>query len=286
MIRDLGMACKEWGFFMVINHGVPESLMSMMEAGTRDFFDLPEDEKRKYEGKGVVDSVRYGTSFGGGTGRGHTFFWRDFVKALVRPQFHSPSKPEGFSDLLAEYCEKMLDMGKVLLKGISQSLRLDIEHINKIMDIESSLQLWAANRYPPCPDPESVMGIPAHTDYGLLTFLTQQGADGLEIFHQDKWVEVRPIKGAILVNTCDHIEVNYPNNNGREVKSILHRVQVNTEKTRISIVSSIGPSPDTFVRPIEELPEEGEEVAKYMGMKYREYFDLMYDPQAIREVMP
>ncbi|KAI4367178.1 hypothetical protein MLD38_022944 [Melastoma candidum] len=275
MIRDLRMACQEWGFFMLINHGVPESLMSAMEAATREFFDLPEDEKRKYAGKGVVDTVRYGTSFASGTEGGHMFFWRDFVKALVRPQFHSPSKPQGFSNVLAEYCEKMHVMGKVLLEGISESLGLDTEHINKMMDIESSQQLWAANRYPPCPDPESVMGIPAHTDYGLLTFLTQHGTDGLEIFHQDKWVEVHPIKGAILVNTCDHIEII---TNGK-YKSVLHRAKVNTEKTRISIVSSIGPSPDTFVRPIEELLEEGKEEAKYMGMKYREYFDLMYDPK-------
>ncbi|KAI4375597.1 hypothetical protein MLD38_013450 [Melastoma candidum] len=126
MIRNLGMACQEWGFFMVINHGVPEGLMGAMEAVTREFFDLPEEEKRKYEGKGLVDAVRYGTSFGSG----HMFFWRDFVKVLVRPKFHSPSKPQGFGDLLAEYCEKMHDMGKVLLKGISESLGLDTEHIN------------------------------------------------------------------------------------------------------------------------------------------------------------
>lgn len=113
-----------------------------------------------------------------------------------------------YSDVLAEYCEKMHDMGKVLLEGISESLGLDPKHINKLMDIESSQQLWAANRYPPCPDQESVMGIPAHTDYGLLTLLTQHGTNGLEIFHEDKWMQVHPIKGAILANTCDHIEVN------------------------------------------------------------------------------
>ncbi|KAI4375598.1 hypothetical protein MLD38_013451 [Melastoma candidum] len=119
------------------------------------------------------------------------------------------------------------------------------------------------------------MGIPAHTDYGLLTFLTQHGSNGLEIFHGDKWVEVHPIKGAILVNTCDHIEII---TNGK-YKSVLHRAKVNTEKTRMSIVSSIGPSPDTFVGPMEELLGDGKEEAKYKGMKYMEYFDLMYDPK-------
>ncbi|PIA51997.1 hypothetical protein AQUCO_01000106v1 [Aquilegia coerulea] len=39
VIQDLGKACQEWGFFMLINHGVPESLMEGMLAMCRDFLD-------------------------------------------------------------------------------------------------------------------------------------------------------------------------------------------------------------------------------------------------------
>ncbi|CAN6466917.1 unnamed protein product [Victoria cruziana] len=47
-ITDLGRACEEWGFFHLINHGVPENLRLRMLAAGRKFFDLPSPEKLKH----------------------------------------------------------------------------------------------------------------------------------------------------------------------------------------------------------------------------------------------
>ena len=47
LIEQVGKACEEWGFFQVVNHGVPISLLDELEAVTHEFFNLPREEKLK-----------------------------------------------------------------------------------------------------------------------------------------------------------------------------------------------------------------------------------------------
>ncbi|CBI33960.3 unnamed protein product, partial [Vitis vinifera] len=41
-------ACKEWGFFQLINHGVAEEVIEKMKAVVQEFFKLPLKEKNAY----------------------------------------------------------------------------------------------------------------------------------------------------------------------------------------------------------------------------------------------
>lgn len=91
-IQDLGKACEEWGFFMVVNHGIPEELMRSVLEVTSDFFNLPEDEKPEFQPADVLNPIRYGTSFN--TAKDKIFCWRDFLKLFVHPQFHCPATPQ------------------------------------------------------------------------------------------------------------------------------------------------------------------------------------------------
>jgi len=50
-------ACEEFGFFMVVNHGVPEKIIARMEAVGSDFFSLPESEKQR---SGPPNPLGYG----------------------------------------------------------------------------------------------------------------------------------------------------------------------------------------------------------------------------------
>ncbi|KAG1366557.1 protein DMR6-LIKE OXYGENASE 2 [Cocos nucifera] len=189
-VRDLGKACKEWGFFMVVNHGVPERLRDEMVDALGGFFDLTWEEKGEYTGKHVMDPIRRGTSFNLNVDRFR--FWRDYLKVFVHPVFHSPAKPHGFREISQEYttCIRVLAMD--LLAGIWESLGLEEGNMTTALDLHSCFQIFIGNYYPPCPQPELAMGLPPHSDHGLLTILLQNGVDGLQLQHKGNWVNVKP----------------------------------------------------------------------------------------------
>ena len=41
-------AAEKWGFFQLVNHGVPIQVLENVEAATHRFFELPAEEKSKY----------------------------------------------------------------------------------------------------------------------------------------------------------------------------------------------------------------------------------------------
>jgi isopenicillin N synthase-like dioxygenase len=94
-----------------------------------------------------------------------------------------------------------------LLKGISLSLGLEDTYIQNALNLESGLQILITNLYPPCPEPELAIGLPPHSDHGLLTLLLQNGISGLQVQHQSKWVNVDSTPNAFVVNIGDQMEV-------------------------------------------------------------------------------
>ena len=57
-------AAEKWGFFQIVNHGVPIQVLEKVQEATHRFFGLPAEEKNKYSKENSVsNNVRYGTSF-------------------------------------------------------------------------------------------------------------------------------------------------------------------------------------------------------------------------------
>ncbi|CAN1196594.1 2-oxoglutarate-dependent dioxygenase 19 [Linum perenne] len=266
IVTELATACRDWGFFVVTDHGVPTE--AMLEA-VREFFEMAEDEKEEYRDgmKGVLEPIRCGTSFNSAVEK--VFCWKDYLKVFVHPVFHSPSKPRGFSKVLEEYSSKTREVAKQLLIGISESLGLRPDYISDELNLEEGMfQLLAANFYPPCPQPELAMGMAPHSDHGLVTLLVQNGVDGLQVHHRGEWVNVENVvPGSFLVNTGDHLEIL---SNGK-YKSVLHRATVNKEEMRISIAMAHAPSLDSVVAPAPELLEREGTTAAFKDMKYRDF---------------
>ncbi|KEH17542.1 putative codeine 3-O-demethylase [Medicago truncatula] len=47
-LENLDHACKHWGFFQLINHGVNPLLVENIKIGVQKFFNLPIEEKKKF----------------------------------------------------------------------------------------------------------------------------------------------------------------------------------------------------------------------------------------------
>ncbi|KAF3447279.1 hypothetical protein FNV43_RR12460 [Rhamnella rubrinervis] len=270
VIEDLGNTCREWGFFMVINHGVPQKVMDDMIRGSQGFFDLIDEEKHEYAGRALFEPIRWGTSFNATADK--AFFWRDFLKVHVHPHFNAPKSPTGFSEIIEEYCKGAREVADQLLRGISKSLGLEETYIENIMDMKSGAhQLLVINMYPPCPQPDVAMGLPPHSDHGLLTLLTQNELSGLQVIHNGNWVSVNPLPNSFFVITGDHMEIL---TNGK-YKSVVHRALVNDKATRISVGTAHGPPLETVVRPAPKLVDyKAQQPPAYRGIKYKEFLEL------------
>jgi aminocyclopropanecarboxylate oxidase len=111
--------------------------------------------------------------------------------------------------------------------------------------------------YPPCPRPDLVVGLRAHTDAGGIILLFQDDqVSGLQLLKGDgEWVDVPPMRHAIVVNIGDQLEVI---TNGR-YKSAVHRVLTRTDGNRMSIASFYNPGADAVIFPAPKLPAEEEE---------------------------
>ncbi|TDH69541.1 hypothetical protein CCR75_002275 [Bremia lactucae] len=76
-----------------------------------------------------------------------------------------------------------------------------------------------------------VFGAGAHTDYGLLTLLSTDLSEGLQIFYKNQWIKVPPRQDAFVVNLGDMAE-RFTNG---IFKSTLHRVVNQSGKERYSV---------------------------------------------------
>ncbi|XP_028790023.1 flavanone 3-dioxygenase 2-like [Neltuma alba] len=264
-VTQLGNACAEWGFFMLTNHGISENLMEEVMSKSHEFHNLPTEEKKEFADKGPLAPIRHGTSFYPEAELFH--YWRDYLKVITLPEFNFPHKPPGFKEVAYDYSRKIRAVARTLLKGISESLGLEPMAIVESTGFDSGLQIFAVNLYPPCPQPDLALGMPPHTDHGLLTLLYQNGIGGLQVKHDGKWVNVNPLPNCLIVNTADQLEAV---SNGR-YKSIWHRAVLNNKDTRLSIVLANGPELEKEIAPAAELVER-EEATMYKKMKYRDYF--------------
>ncbi|KAL6981343.1 hypothetical protein U1Q18_022972 [Sarracenia purpurea var. burkii] len=151
---------------------------------------------------------------------------------------------------MGNYAEAVEVLQKQLMGVVLGSLGLSSDYL--LEDIEESSQVMAVNCYPACPEPGLTLGMPPHSDYGLLTILIQSHP-GLQIMgHEKNWHPVPVIEGALIVQLGDEMEVM---SNG-QYKSVVHRATVHSEKTRLSIASLHSLALEKKAVPAPELVDE------------------------------
>jgi len=74
---------------------------------------------------------------------------------------------------------------------------------------DSAGYLMKINYYRPCPEPDWVMGIKAHTDFNGLTLLIPNEIFGLQVFKEDRWLDVDYIYPAVIIIIGDQIMVSH-----------------------------------------------------------------------------
>ncbi|KAJ0568789.1 putative oxoglutarate/iron-dependent dioxygenase, isopenicillin N synthase [Helianthus annuus] len=136
------------------------------------------------------------------------------------------------------------------------------------------------NFYPACPNPDLTVGVGRHSDIGMLTVLLQDGIGGLYVKKGDQnaspgnevWVEIPPIKGALVINVGDSLQIL---SNGR-YKSAEHTVRTTDVESRVSVPRFISPLPTAKIGPFPELVAR-DGVARYKEVIYGEYWKSYFE---------
>lgn len=102
-LQKLHCACKDWGFFQLINHGVSSSLVEKAKHEVQEFFNLPLEEKESKYGQVEGEKEGFGQHFV--VSDEQKLDWADmfYIKTLpthIRSPKLFPKLPEAFRLLL------------------------------------------------------------------------------------------------------------------------------------------------------------------------------------------
>ncbi|CAD5311930.1 unnamed protein product [Arabidopsis thaliana] len=224
-IRD---AAEKWGFFQVINHGIPMDVLEKMIDGIREFHEQDTEVKKGFYSRDPASKMVYSSNFDLFSSPAAN--WRDTLGCYTAPD---PPRPEDLpatcGEMMIEYSKEVMKLGKLLFELLSEALGLNTNHL-KDMDCTNSL-LLLGHYYPPCPQPDLTLGLTKHSDNSFLTILLQDHIGGLQVLHDQYWVDVPPVPGALVVNVGDLLQLI---TNDKFI-SVEHRVLANVAGPRISV---------------------------------------------------
>lgn len=264
-LADLRRAAREVGFFYLSGHGVPEAVIEQVQAVSKRFFALPEEEKLKVQ---MIHSPHFRGYNRAGLEltRGKPDWREQFdIHAEREPLPIGPETPgwarlqgpnlwpaEALPELrpvLLDWQARLTALAIRLLRAFSAALVDDPDALEPIY-LGSPNQTMKIIRYPG--QDAADQGVGAHKDSGLITFVLQDALGGLQVETEGGWVEAAPIAGTFVVNIGELLELA---SNGY-LKATVHRVvSPRPGQERYSVAFFLGARLDAEV-PLLALPPE------------------------------
>lgn len=256
----IGAACRDVGFLYITGHGVPQERIDAVYRMAAAFFDLPREEKLRYDSKRLQRHRGY-IEMGDLAADPHNQAAYDLQEAYevslelpaTDPDYLAghimygpnvwPDRPDGFRETIYGYYETVLAVGRRLFRGFALALDLPEDFFDD--KIDKPMGQLRVVQYPPQPEPidPSHIGVSAHTDYECFTILAAS-ASGLQVRNRGgEWIDAPPIPGAFVINIGDIME-RWTND---IFTSTVHRVINRSGGKRHSLPFFFGANHDTVV---------------------------------------
>ena len=252
--RAIDGACREWGFFQIVGHGIDDAATAALRRAMRAFFALPLPAKHA-----IVRTAENPWGFYDQELTRHTRDWKQIYDygppdggAMV-PQF--PRELPELAPAIAAFYAACDTLALELVEVIAGNLGMPPGALDACFRPEHTSFL-RLNYYPPCPAPADGrrpnaaraghLGVNEHTDAGALTLLLQDEQPGLEVLHDGVWHLVEPRSDALVVNIGDIVQV-WSNDRYR---AALHRGLVSADAERFSAPFFFNPAYTTQYAPL------------------------------------
>ncbi|CAN6238719.1 unnamed protein product [Urochloa humidicola] len=241
----IARAAEEWGFFQVRNHGVAPELLDAMRREQARLFRLPFEAKCT---AGLLDdSYRWGTPTATSPAQ---LSWSEAFHVPLAGVSGGGACNFGdlatLRDVTREVAGAMSKLAGTLARVLAAAAAAAERFPEGCDETTCFLRL---NRYPACPvSPDAAFGLVPHTDSDFLTVLCQDHVGGLQLMKGARWVAVKPIPGALIVNIGDLFQA-WSNN---RYKSAEHKVMTNATTERYSVAYFLCPSYDSPIGTCQE----------------------------------
>ncbi|KAF2284880.1 hypothetical protein GH714_031857 [Hevea brasiliensis] len=274
-------ACENWGFFELLNHGIEPEFMDTVERMTKGHYRkcMEQRFKEMVASKGLegvqteIKDMDWES----------TFFLRHLPESNIA---QVPDLDDEYRKVMKDFAAKLEKLAEELLDLLCENLGLEKGYLKKAFYGSRGPNFGTkVSKYPPCPKPDLIKGLRAHTDAGGIILLFQDDkVSGLQLLKDGQWIDVPPMRHSIVINLGDQLEVI---TNGK-YKSVEHRVVAQTDGTRMSIASFYNPGNDAVIYPAPALVEKEAEEKKQVYPKFvfedymKLYAGLKFQPKEPR----
>ncbi|KAL4313291.1 hypothetical protein GQ457_01G051970 [Hibiscus cannabinus] len=259
-------ACENWGFFEVLHHGIPHDFLDTVERLTKEHYKKCMEQRFKelVASKALEGLEAEVTDMDWES----TFFLRHLPESNMA---EIPDLTDDYREVMKEFAVKLEKLAEELLDLLCENLGLEKGYLKKAFyGAKGPTFGTKVSNYPPCPTPDKIKGLRAHTDAGGIILLFQDPiVGGLQLLKDGEWVDVPPLRHSIVINLGDQLEVI---TNGK-YKSVEHRVIAQTNGARMSIASFYNPGSDAVIYPAPQLVEEEKKQA-YPKFVFEDYMKL------------
>ncbi|CAI9101714.1 OLC1v1039106C1 [Oldenlandia corymbosa var. corymbosa] len=267
IVDEIRRAMETWGFFQLVNHGVPAAVLADLLRSTKEFQEQPQEEKMEYYSRDHTRKVKYYST--GDLYLTKTAQWKDTLSFDFEDttKMELESLPQICREEIGVYINSLNDLKNVLSELISEALGLGSDHLESLECLK--IRRLLCHYYPPCPEPDLTMGILKHSDPYFLTILLQDHIPGFQVFHDNQWLDVPPLEGSLLINGGDMLQLI---TNGK-FKSVEHRVIAGRVGPRISAACFLYPNGKNQIKPYGPLKElvSADNPPKYRETSFSEY---------------
>lgn len=281
-VAKIREACLEWGFFQILSHRIPNTLINRIWRQTKAFFALPlnikesvrrsKDNPRGYYNRELTKNTRDMKEVFDFGHKPYPQLSNVDPANLTRDgynQWPDITLLPDFESAMNEYYRACEVVALILLEAIARGLGFPSDQLTQ--DFANKHTSLLRLNYYPSHDPLSVaekainsghLGVHHHSDAGALTVLLQDEIGGLQVFRDGEWFMVEPVDGALVINIGDIVQV-WTND---LYKAPLHRVLASEGQARYSLPFFYNPSYET-----EYYPLAAESPPKYTHINWGEF---------------